>query len=163
MTPRERVYAAAHFEEPDQIPVCFCGTTATSITECPPDGLTTTNLYKYLGFDDADPVIISPVFNGAVNLDERLIKRLGTDMRQVGPNPPGAKDNGDGTKTWEWFCDLKIKKFGPYDEPYGTPMKHLKTIEDIESYDWPDPTVDIMEGVVEKAKRLQDEETLQCH
>ncbi len=157
MTPRERVYAAANFREPDQVPICFSGTTATGITECPPDGLTTSRLYKYLGLSNTEPVQIAPVFNGVINLDERVVESLGTDMRSVGPNPPPAIVHPDGTKTWDWFCGMTIKKIGLYDEPYGHPMKHMTTKEDIDEYPWPDPTENIMDGVVEKARYLHEE------
>jgi len=157
MNSRERVYKAVSFKEPDRVPVCFCGTTATGITECPPDGPTCTNLYGYLGLDDAEKVKIAPVFNGVINVDERLIRRLGTDIRQVGPNPPEAVENTDGTRTWPWFCNMKIKKIGKYDEPHGTPMAFMRTMEDIEKYPWPDPSIDIMQGVEEKARSLHEE------
>ena len=157
MTSRERVYAAANFEEPDRVPICFCGTTATGITECPPAGRTCSDLYEYLGLDDAAAVEISPVFNGVVNVDERLIQRLGSDVRSVGPSPPSVVTEDDGTKTWPWFCGMRIKKVGHYDEPFGWPMRHMETRKDIDDYPWPDHNIDVMEGVVERAKYLHEE------
>lgn len=157
MTSRERVYAAANFKEPDRVPISFGAATGTHITECPPNGLTCSHLYEYLGLKDAEPVKISPAFNQVVNLDERVMRRLHSDMRQVGPNLPPPNIETDGTKTWPWFCGMRIKKTGYYDEPFDFPLRHMTTKEGIDEYPWPDTSVNIMEGVVERARYLHDE------
>lgn len=157
MTRRERVYAAANFTEPDRVPISFGGTSPTSITECPPDGQVCSQLYEYLGLKDAQPVQISDAFNLVTNLDERVMHRLHSDMRSVGPNAPRAVIEADGTKTWPWACGMRIKKVGYYDDPFEWPMKYMTTKKDIDEYPWPDPTVNIMEGVVERARYLHEE------
>ena len=139
------------------MPICFNGTIFTGIAECPPDGQICSRLYEYLGLRDAQPVEISDVFNGVVNLDERVVERLHSDIQVITPNPPRAIVEPDGTKTWPWFCGLRIKKVGYHDEPFEWPMRYMTTKNDIDEYPWPDPTVNIMEGVVEKARYLQEE------
>ena len=157
MTRRERVYAAANHTEPDRVPMCFGGTQVTTITECPPDGRVCSQLYKYLGLKDAQPIQISDAFNIVANLDERVVQRLHSDMLEVTPNPPHAVVEPDGTKTWSLVCDMRIKKTGYYDDPFDFPMRYMTTKKDIDEYPWPDPNVNIMEGVVERARYLHEE------
>ncbi len=157
MTRRERVYAALNFKEPDRVPIAFGGGAATSIVECPPDGRACTQLYEHLGLRDAAPVRIADVFNSVTNLDERVVQRLHSDMIVVGPNPPGAVVEPDGTKTWPWFCGMRIEKLGLYDSPFDFPLQHMHTKADIDAYPWPDPSIDIMKGVVERARYLHEE------
>jgi len=157
MTSRERVYAAANHKEPDRVPICFGGFLASTITECPPDGRVCSQLYDYLGLKDAEPVQISDVFNFVENLDERVMQRLHSDMRSVGPNLPGAVTELDGTKTWPFLCGTRIKKVGYWDEPFEWPMKYMTTKKDIDEYPWPPLDINIMEGVVERARYLHEE------
>jgi len=155
-TRRERVYAAANHKEPDRVPISFAGATATFITECPPDGRICSQLYDYLGLRDAEPIQISDVFNQPTNIDARVVQRLHSDMAAVGCNAPRAIVEPDGSKTWPWFCGMRIRKTGLYDEPFDFPMRHMTTKEDINAYPWPDTSVNIMDGVVERAKYLHE-------
>ncbi len=157
MTPRERVYTALNFKEPDRVPIAFAGGMATDITECPPDGRECSQLYEYLGLKDTAPIEITELFNSVANPDERLVRRLYSDMRVVGPNMPRAIIEPDGTKTWPWCCGMRIKKVGYYDEPFEFPMRHMTTKKDIDEYPWPDPTVNVMEGRVERARYLHEQ------
>jgi len=52
---------------------------------------------------------------------------------------------------------MRIRKLGLYDEPFDFPMRHMTTKQDIDNYPWPDPSVNIMDGVVERAKYLHEE------
>jgi len=106
MTSRERVYATLNFREPDRVPICFGGSMVSVITECPPDGRGLSELYKYLGIKDYEPIRVPPALNIITKLDERLIRRF------------------------------------HYIDEYPW---------------WPDCTVNIMEGVVERAKYLHEE------
>jgi len=154
MTRRERVYAAANHEEPDRVPICFAGAAGTYITECPPDGRVCSQLYEYLGLKDAEPIQLTDAFSQPAKIDERVVQRLHSDMAAVGPNAPRAIVESDGTKTWPWFCGMRIRRTGYYDEPFDFPMRHMTTKEDIDAYPWPDLSVNIMDGVVERAKYL---------
>ncbi len=156
MNSRERVYAAINHQEPDRVPIAF-STAASTITECPPNGRVCSQLYEYLGLTDAEPIQITDVFTQPTNLDSRVVKRLHSDMVPVGPNAPRVNIEPDGSKTWPWFCGMRIRKIGLYDEPFDFPMRHMTTKEDIDAYPWPDLSVNIMDGVVEKARYLHEE------
>jgi len=163
MSPRDRVYAAVNHKEPDRVPICFGGQIASGITECPPDGRVCSRLYDYLRITDAESVQYSDVFNIVENLDERVMQRLHSDMRQVGPNPPRAVTHPDGTKTWPFLCGARIKKTGYYDDFFDWPLRHVTTEKDIDGYPWPDLDVDIMEGVVQRARYLHEETDYWVH
>jgi uroporphyrinogen decarboxylase len=158
MTPRERVYAVANFKESDRVPISFGGTFTTSITECPPDGRVCSQLYEYLGIKDAEPIQTSDVFSIVSNLDERVMQRLHSDMRRVDTNVPPAVVEPDGTKTWPYYCGARIKKVGYYDDFFDFPLRHMTTKEDINKYPyWPDTSINIMDGVVQRARYLHEE------
>lgn len=160
MTSRERVYAATNHREPDRIPICFGGTGASGIEECPPHYRAATNLYEYLQLKDAEPVKISPVGNIVGNIDEQCMVRLHSDMHAISDNPPGAEIIDDERKVWPFLYGMRIKKCGIYDmiDMTNPPMAHMTTEKDIEVYPyWPDITTDTMAGVVEKAKRMHEE------
>ena len=78
-------------------------------------------------------------------------------MATVACNAPRAIVEPDGSKTWPWFCGMRIRKLGLYDEPFDFPMGNMTTREDIDNYSWPDPSVNVMDGVVERAKYLHEE------
>ncbi len=157
MNSRERVYAAANHREPDRVPICFGGGSGTFITECPPDGKVCSQLYEYLGLTDTEPIQLSDIFTQPTNIDQRVVQRLHSDMTAVACNAPRAVIEPDGSKTWPWFCGMRIRKLGLYDEPFDFPMRHMTTKQDIDNYPWPDPSVNIMDGVVERAKYLHEE------
>jgi len=157
MTPRERVYAAANFTEPDRVPISFGGTSTTCITECPPEGRVCSQLYEHLGIKDAEPIQISEVFSIVSNLDERVMQRLHSDMRRVGPNLPPAVIEPDGTKTWPYYCGARIKRVGYYDDFFDFPLRHMTSKKDIDEYPWPDTSINIMDGVVDRARYLHEE------
>ena len=156
MNSRERVYMAANHKEPDRVPICFGGGSGTFITECPPDGEVCSQLYEYLGLTDAEPIQISDIFTQPINIDQRVVQRLHSDMTALVCNAPRAITESDGSKTWPWFCGLRIRKFGLYDEPFDFPMRHMTTKKDIDNYPWPDTSTNVMEGVVKRAKYLHE-------
>jgi uroporphyrinogen decarboxylase len=160
MTSRERVYAAMNHREPDRVPICFGGTGASGIEECPPDFRAATDLYKYLGLEDAKEVEISPVGNIVGNIDEGCMQRVHSDMRSISDSPPGAVVIDDERKVWPFLYGMRIKKCGIYDmiDMTDPPMAHMTSKKDIDEYTyWPDIDMDTMEGVVQKAKKLHDE------
>jgi uroporphyrinogen decarboxylase len=160
MNARERVYAALNHREPDRVPICFGGTAASGIEECPPDYRAATDLYNYLGLTDAEPVKISPVGNIVGNIDEACMVRLQSDMRALSDNPPGAEVIDGERKVWPFLYGMRIKKCGIYDmiDMTDPPMAHMTSKRDIDEYPhWPDTSMDTMQGVVEKARRLHEE------
>jgi len=157
MNSRERVNAAINRKEPDRVPICFGGVAGNFITECPPDGKVCSRLYEYLGIKDAEPIQITDVFTQPTNIDPRVVQRLHSDMLWVACNAPRVTVEPDGSKTWPWFCGMRIRKIGLYDEPFDFPMRHMTTREDIDNYPWPDLSTNIMDGVVERVKYLREE------
>ena len=159
MTSRERVCAAMNHQEPDRVPICFGGTGASGIEECPPNYVACSNLYKYLDLKQAEKPAISPVGNIVGNIDESCMQRLYSDMRSVADNPPGAVVIDAEHKVWPFLYGMRIKKCGIYDmiDFTNPPMAKLTTEKDIDQYPyWPDINWDTMAGVVEKVKNLHE-------
>ena len=159
MTPRERVYAALNHQEPDRVPICFGGTSATGIEECPPDQRALTNLYAYLELKNTRPIRLAPICNVVSNIDEQCLTRLHSDMRLVTDNPPGPIKVDDTHKVWPFFFGGHIVKNGLYEQIDFTdpPMAHLETEEEIDAYPyWPDVNADFMNGVLEWARTMHE-------
>ena len=159
-TSRKRVLAAIEHREPDRVPISFAGTSATGILECPPNGRGYTKLCKYLGIHDYEKPDISAVFNMVGNVDERIKKRFGSDLRAVATNPPRVQMEPDGTKTilGSW-CGMRIKKTGLYDDVFEFPLKDMTCTKDIKRYPfWPtDEDFKLLaQGKREEAKRLRE-------
>jgi len=159
MTSRERVLRAIEHKEPDRVPINFGGEYDSSIVESRPNGRIYTRLCQYLGFYDRPEPVTSDVLNIVTNIDERVQKKFGADMRVIGPNIKPAIINKDGTKTWKDFCGTRIKRVGYYDEYFDFPMRDMVSIKDIKNYPfWPDPKDPLItKGKREEAKRLHEE------
>ena len=160
MTSRERVYTAIKHREPDRVPICFAGTSATAIQEGPTGAcLGASALYNYLGIKDSIPGV-GPVGNITYGIDERVIERLHSDMHALYANAPvDVIVEDENTKIWPFYFGMRIKKSGGYDfvDFTNPPMAHMTTVKDIEEYPyWPDLNTNIMEGVVERAKYLHE-------
>jgi len=159
MTSRERVYSALNFKEPDRVPICFGGNSATVIEEVPPNGKAATNLYRAIGIKDKDPEY-AMVGNIVGAPDDRVIERLHSDMHYLYSNPPiNTIQEDENTKIYPFSFGMRIKSMGGNDmiDFTNPPMKHIETEKDIKNYPyWPDLDIDIMDGVVEKAKHLHE-------
>jgi uroporphyrinogen decarboxylase len=158
MTPRERVLAVINHEEPDRVPIVLGVSNATGIKMKPYQ-----DLKKILGIEAEDRYIYDWPELGTADPDEETMLRLHSDVRGVWdrepqstmernlarePHSPCIDSWGSGQveiSPGEWF-------------PGVHPMADATTLEEIESYPWPDmmdPTR--VEGVREKAKRFADE------
>ena len=167
MTRRERVYAAINHKEFDRLPISFGGTLCSGITESPPNG-PLSRLYEHLakteGMKDFEPIEIPDVFNIIAYPDRRVQDRLHSDMVTVTSNRPEEtvrlEDDGV-TKTLKYACGMRVRRVGPYDEPVDYPMKHMTTEKDIDEYPyWTDTSINVMEGVVERARYFHEETDL---
>lgn len=156
MTSRERMYAAANFKEADRVPINFAGSEGTGILECPPRGRVCSDLYRYLGLEDPKPIRIGAWANEVWNVDPRVRERLHSDTLPVFPKLPPPTANPDGSKTWSFFCGMRIRKVGYYDEAVDFPMARMTTKEEIDAYPWPDIHTDIMPGVADYARTLYE-------
>ena len=136
MTPRERVWAALNHQEPDRVPLDIGGGASTTIIE---EGYA--NLKEHLGVK-AEPRILNKIFRMA-RLDESVMQRLGSDCRPLGLRapvnwtPPPAEP---GKFTDIWDITWKQAHYGDgcyYWELDNCPMAEA-SVEDIETYPWPD-------------------------
>ncbi|MBC7231960.1 MAG: hypothetical protein H5T68_01785 [Chloroflexi bacterium] len=135
MTPRERVMAALHHEEPDRVPFDLGGTGTTSLV---------VETYEYLKAYEgisAPTEIMFKAFRVA-RLDEETMRRLDSDLRPVivkppknwtpPPSEPGAFIDEFGIK-WRQVTYSR----GHYWELASHPLAHA-TISDLDAYPWPD-------------------------
>ena len=137
MTPRERVVTALNHQEPDRVPLDIGGGTSTTLVV---EG------YERLKAEWAIPGetrIMNKAFRLA-RLDEAVMARLGSDTRPLtvrGPlgwTPPPAEP---GYFVDIWGITWRQAFYGDgcyYWELFGNPLRDA-TIEDLESYPWPDP------------------------
>jgi len=159
MTSRERVYTTLNFKEPDRVPICFGGNSATVIEEVPPNGRAATNLYRFIGINDTEPKY-TMVGNIVGAPDDRVIERLHSDFHYLYSNPPIDTIKVDeNTKIYPFSFGMRIKSMGGNDmiDFTNPPMKYITTEEDIDKYPyWPQLDIDIMKGVTENAKYLHE-------
>jgi uroporphyrinogen decarboxylase len=156
MTSRERVLTALNHREPDRVPLSIGGGTATSILV---EGYE--QLKQYLDIS-GETEILNKTFRIA-RLDERVMQRLGSDFRPLtakGPanwTPPPSEP---GTFIDIWGITWRQAFYGDgyyYWEQAGHPLAEA-SIEDLESYPWPDPLdPGYTAGLAEEAKTLSEE------
>ena len=84
MTPRERVLRTIAHKEPDRVPINFGGEYDSGIVECRPNGRIYTRLCQHLGFYDRPEPVIAECLNIVGNIDERVQKKFGADIRVHG-------------------------------------------------------------------------------
>lgn len=94
-------------------------------------------------------------------LDEPLCKRLGIDFRWIVPNWVGVRDmEFDGEKGYidMWNTPHKWTGFGEAYASIGQPLSQdTLTLEDIDSFEWPDPDQPAMfAGLREQAKHWHE-------
>jgi uroporphyrinogen decarboxylase len=138
MTGRERVLAALDHEEPDRVPLVIGPTNATGIKmNCYRE------LKRLLGVEAPERYIYDWPELGTARIDEEVLERLGSDARAIldaypafireaaasrPPHAPFLDDWGTGNLEIEggkWFPGIH-------------PMAEMTTIDEIESYPWPD-------------------------
>jgi uroporphyrinogen decarboxylase len=92
-----------------------------------------------------------------VVLDEEICQKLGIDFRWVVPNWVGVRDieiDGEPGYIDMWQTPHKWTEVGQYYAIHASPFsKETLTLEDIESFDWPNPhNPDMFTGVKEQAQ-----------
>ena len=153
LTSRERIRLALNHQETDRIPVDLGGSDCTTITLKAYE-----NLKKHLGFKD-DTKIFSRRFQ-TVRVAEELQRMLHCEVRVI-PYRPSVRDQtqsiaGD-TYTDEWGLDFQSD--GLYFNITNSPLKDA-TIDDLERYDWPDPSdPERVKGVADEARYWYDHST----
>ncbi len=138
MNGKERVQAALAFEEGDRVPVVLGITNATGIKMKPYRALK-----GLLSVDAPDRYIYDWPELGTAAVDEDVLRRLGTDVRAVLDRYP----------SWVYEQAAAREPLSPFLDDWGTgnlhigegrwypgihPLAEATTVEEVESYPWPD-------------------------
>jgi len=138
MTPRERVLAAIHHEEPDRVPIVIGASNATGMKVTPYRGL-----LRELGLHGEERYIYDWPELGTVDVDEPLLQRLHGDVRGVFDAFPAATRERNRTRPPhspfidDWGSGQVEVEDGTW-YPGVHPMAEATTLDDIERYPWPD-------------------------
>ena len=150
MTSRERVLAALRYEEPDRVPLDLGGLSSTIET------VPYNDLKKYLGLKHETKIII----RDHVEPDQEILDMFEIDTRYIRMKPPNnfkTHIEPDNSYVDEWGTRWKKPVSSLYWDPVEFPFKDA-TIEDLETYPWPDPDdPGRVDGLREEVKRLREE------
>ncbi|MFW6111547.1 MAG: uroporphyrinogen decarboxylase family protein [Candidatus Bipolaricaulota bacterium] len=139
MTPRERVLAAINHKEPDRVPIVIGANNTTGIRM-----ETYKEIKEIIGVEAPDEFLYRWPELGTAEIDEKTLKRLGSDVRGVWdlepasvlesnnnrePGSPYINSWGSGqvkTGSGDWFPGIH-------------PLSDADSVEDLEAYkSWPD-------------------------
>ncbi len=152
MTHRERVVAALEFREPDRVPIDLGTARFTTMVKGAYD-----RLRAHLGFGDPGPIVDR--MQQLVAMDERILERLGADLRafsQGAPDRSAEADLNGGRWRDEWGVIRRQPPGCHYYELDGSPLAGEIDAGTIARYPWPDPTdPGITRGLRETACRLR--------
>ena len=153
MTPRQRVQTALSHEEPDRVPLALGGG---------PYGLVDDlylRLVKHLDLGEAVPPFRTG--HSISYMDDRLLERLGTDLRYCWPGllPNSRVTRGEDDDTFYDSYGQVWKRALPYYYTGEAILKEAKSIDDIESrVRWPDLSDPRWtQGVTERAQLLREQ------
>ncbi len=149
MTPRERVLTALDHREPDRVPIDCGGTICSTLTR------TAHNKVKdYIKITSPPEPITHPVLDTVVPCSG-LLERWQIDFRPVRMRPPGAigDDSADTQGFAATSAAVEIQPRGhQFSDEFGTvwrkadydyaPVQYAFadfTVDDLESFSWPDP------------------------
>ncbi len=156
MTGKERVLAALNHEEADRVPLDLGGWVTTISV------ITYNKLLKQLGIRREAPFF--DWLRQTADPEEDVLERLGVDTRYVHIGKPDGwtfapkQREDDFYVVDEWGCGFMKTPSTLYYNLIHSPLKNA-AIDDLEHYPWPNPRdPGYLEGVVERAKKLADEE-----
>jgi uroporphyrinogen decarboxylase len=148
MTSRERVLASLNHEEPDRVPLDLGGGVTTIET------LPFNELKRYLNLRCETKNFI----RDHVEPPENLLNKFEIDTRYIRMKPPKKYKihiESDNSYVDEWGTRWKKPASSLYWDPIDFPLKNA-TIDDIESYCWPDPyDPGRTENLREEVKRMR--------
>jgi uroporphyrinogen decarboxylase len=139
MTSRDRVLTALDHREPDRVPVEFGSPQVSSLLIGEPYGYE--RLCEYLGITDYPEPVINVYLNSVKNIDPRIMRRFGADLRWVMPGGPDVERAADGRLVDSW--GLVLTPTGNFNVivDADAPLRGAETPADIEAYPlWPDLT-----------------------
>jgi uroporphyrinogen decarboxylase len=140
LTPRERVLAAIHHEEPDRVPLVIGVSNATGIKM-----KTYQQLKRLIGVEGEDRYLYDWPELGTAAPEEKVLVRLSSDARGIlDRHPQDTIDRNRARQPGEPFIDswgLGQVEVSPGEWFPGVhPLAEARTLEDLESYPgWPDP------------------------
>lgn len=151
MTSKERVLATLNGEKTDRVPLDIGGINNTTMHH-----VIETDLKKKLGLKDNGTNIIARN-QGVVVPDDSVLDYFEADTRCIYINETAPwKDNGDGTFTDMWGIGQKLNPDGYYYNMCKHPLADAEDVEDIERYEFPEPTPYVVEGLRERAEKYAD-------
>ncbi len=134
MNHKERVLTALNHEEPDRVPVDLGGRQTTFM-------IGTYDRFKsHIGLNDLPTNIMSHKWQTAY-VDEQILNRFSIDCRHIRPparTEPELTDTEDDKITFVDEWGVKRIVDAGYASIIGYPLQ-TATLEDLDSYDWPDP------------------------
>jgi len=137
MTGRERVLTALAHREPDRVPIEFGSSQLSSLLIGQPYGYRA--LCEYLGVTDYPEPEINYYLNSVKNIDPRIMRQFGADLRWVTAGAPEVERRPDGSLVDAWGMVLTPAGNFNVVEDANTPLRGAETTSDLEAYPlWPD-------------------------
>lgn len=153
MTPRQRVHTALAHEEPDTVPLALGGGPYGVVDEL------YLRLVEHLNL--GDPVLPFRTGHNISYMDDRLLDKLGTDMRYCWPGllPNSPVVPGPDEDTFYDSYGQVWKRNLPYYYAAEGILKNADSVDDIERLiHWPDPSDPRwMAGVADRARSLHEQ------
>ena len=156
MTSRERILAAVNHQEPDRVPLDIGGSLNSSILV---EGYK--KLEQHLGMSGETKLLSK--LGRIVQMDESVLQRLGSDCRPLMLKPSSRWEpppSAPGTFTDIWGVTWKQAYYAQdcfYWELAHSPLAEA-SVDDLESYQWPDPMdPGFTAGLADEAKALYEE------
>lgn len=135
MNSRERVLKALNFQEPDRVPIVLGGTGSSIHVWAQ------RRLKNYLGLEGGEEVIYDRM-QLLAHVDPRIEERYGVDVAPVFPSPNSATTTPVEKMPERWRSKFGLELYRPPDgywfDPVGPPLTE-GTMEELKSYQWPDP------------------------
>ena len=158
-TSRQRWLLTTRHREPDRVPVDVGGG-VSGILEGAPYGYSA--VCRHLDIDDPDLSSFDPSWGFVMQPDERLLQRLGSDVRHVCAGVPEMQAAGDGLHrdVYGILIDSTGAQVGL---AHGRePLRDCREVAELDAYPyWPDPDDPLWtEGKRDEARRLR--ESTQC-
>lgn len=145
MTSKERVMMALNHEEADRVPLDIGGINNTCMHE-----LVEKDVKARLGLEDHG-YLIKARSQGIVVPDQSIVDHFGVDTCSIYINETQPwVDNGNGTFTDMWGIGYSLNPDGYYYNRIDHPLEDAEDPEDLDSYELPDPTPYMLEGLSER-------------